>query len=257
MRAGVYVGRASRPRRRGPPPTTITATQGTAPPRRRTTRPRAPTAAPTVPGWRGNGVETQRSFKNPIWSNWSKSGAASAAHRLRSGLPVDRTTPRRLAMGPCDARLARGLPRRAHHHMAAHEQHDDARAVRRIRNDGDYSLATTQSELGDATCPRPSSSAAASSTINSSTTLNGSGRVLRGDSTTAASMASSPLPHVVGVTRRRARREHRWARPRRSPPRAGLVELKMAITTTSSQDDEPSTTRGMRTRRRPVRDSGA
>ena len=40
----------------------------------------------------------------------SKSGAASAAHRLRSGLPVDRTTPRRLAMGPATRGLPAGCP---------------------------------------------------------------------------------------------------------------------------------------------------
>ena len=107
VRAGVYVGRASRLRR----------------PRvaRRSPRPTQGPTAPSPVGRRDRGADGRAdraglvrtasklndSFKNPIWS---KSGAASAAHRLRSGLPVDRTTPRRLAVGPATRGLPAGCP---------------------------------------------------------------------------------------------------------------------------------------------------
>ena len=67
-------------------------------PRRR--RPRRPCRAG------GYGVKFNVPSKPGTLQTESKSGAASAAHRLRSGLPVDRTTPRRLAVGP----VTRGLP---------------------------------------------------------------------------------------------------------------------------------------------------
>ena len=50
------------------------------------------------------------SFKNPIWSKteqvWSRQRCASAPLRL----PVDRTTPRRLAVGPATRGLPAGCP---------------------------------------------------------------------------------------------------------------------------------------------------
>ena len=75
--------------------------------RRRTTRPRRrrprrPCRAGAQTASKSNDV-----FKNPIWS---KSGAASTAHRLCFGLPVDRTTPRRLAVGPATRGLPAGCP---------------------------------------------------------------------------------------------------------------------------------------------------
>ena len=103
----VYVGRASRAAHRaahrvpaGPHRHRHRARRR---PRRR--RPRRPCRA---------GAQTASKLnvpsKNPIWSKLSKSGAASAAHRLRSGLRVDRTTPRRLAVGPATRGLPAGCP---------------------------------------------------------------------------------------------------------------------------------------------------
>jgi len=91
----VYVGRASRAARRVP-------TQGTAP------------SATVGPRDRGALVRTASklndSFKNPIWSKteqvWSRQRCASAPLRL----PVDRTTPRRLAVGPATRGLPAGCP---------------------------------------------------------------------------------------------------------------------------------------------------
>ena len=107
----VYVGRASRaahraPRRAPPPP----------PPSDDATA--APTAAPTVPGWcvqRRNSTIPSKTRSEQVWS---RQRCASAALRPTSG-PDNATA---LGRGPCDARLARGLPRRGQHHMAAHEQ---------------------------------------------------------------------------------------------------------------------------------------
>ena len=111
VRAGVYVGRASRLRRRASRaahrvPTLLAGLRLPRPrPRPRRRRPRRPCRAgalqrrnSTLPSKPGT-LQTE-----------SKSGAASAAHRLRSGLPVDRTTPRRLAVGPATRGLPAGCP---------------------------------------------------------------------------------------------------------------------------------------------------
>ena len=126
VRPGVYFGRASRLRRprvaRRAPRRSPRPRRAPPPPPPGASPSAAPTAAPTVPGWRANGVETQRAFKKPDLEQteqvWSRQRCASAALRPTSG-PDNATA---LGRGPCDARLARGLPRRAHHHMAAHEQ---------------------------------------------------------------------------------------------------------------------------------------
>ena len=73
-------------------------------PRPRRRRPRRPCRAG------GYGVKFNVPSKPGTLQTESKSGAASAAHRLRSGLPVDRTTPRRLAVGPATRGLPAGCP---------------------------------------------------------------------------------------------------------------------------------------------------
>ena len=92
------------------------------PRRRRTTRPRRRRPRRPCRAGAQTASKLNDSFKNPIWSKteqvWSRQRCASAALRPTSG-PDNATA---LGRGPCDARLARGLPRRAHHHMAAHEQ---------------------------------------------------------------------------------------------------------------------------------------
>ena len=111
----VYVGRASRAARRVP-------TQGTAPSSTVGRRDRGADGRADRAGLVRTASKLNDSFKNPIWSKteqvWSRQRCASAALRHTSG-PDNATA---LGRGPCDARLARGLPRRAHHHMAAHEQ---------------------------------------------------------------------------------------------------------------------------------------
>ena len=78
---------------------------------RRTTRPRRRRPRRPCRAGAPKASKFNVAFKKPdLEQVWSKSGAASAAHRLRSGLPVDRTTPRRLAVGPATRGLPAGCP---------------------------------------------------------------------------------------------------------------------------------------------------
>ena len=180
MRAGVYVGHASRAAhrvtRRAPPPP---------PPSDDATA--APTAAPTVPGWRATASKLNIPSKTRSGANWSSSGAASAAHRLRSGLPVDRTTPRRLAVGPATRGLPAGCPGEpttTWQHMSSNLEmmlapsagSPTMEIIPWLRHRASRASATPRA-------PRPSSSAAASSprsTRAASFCRTASGRVPRG-----------------------------------------------------------------------------
>ena len=93
-----------------------------------------------------------------------------------------------------------------------------------IPYDGDYSLATTQNHscFGDATCPSAFQlGGGIKSTINASSIFLPSGKRPRPSrrllSTTAASMASSPLPHAVNAVDASSR-ESTAAASRRSRP---------------------------------------
>ena len=111
MRAGVYVGRASRLRW---PRVARGATRphaGHRPlPRRRTTRPRRRRPRRPCRAGAPKASKLNVAFKKPDLENVGASRAASATHRLRSGLQVDRTTPRRLAVGPATRGLPAGCP---------------------------------------------------------------------------------------------------------------------------------------------------
>ena len=105
-------------------------------------------------------------------------------------------------------------------------------------------MATTQSDscYQDTTCPSAFQlGGGIKSTINASSIFLPNGARPRPSrrllSTTAASMAASPLPHAVDASPRETRARCGVVT---LPPRAGLVELKMAITTTSSQDAQTS-----------------
>ena len=111
VRAGVYVGRASRLRRprvarRSPRPHAVPLLRrhrARRRPRRR--RPRRPCRAGAPRR------EIQRfAFKTRDIANWRKSGAASAPYWLRYGIPVDRTPSRRFARGPATRGLPAGCP---------------------------------------------------------------------------------------------------------------------------------------------------
>mgnify|MGYP004254155343 CR=1 FL=1 len=99
----VYVGRASRAARRVP-------TQGTAPSSTVGRRDRGADGRADRAGLVRTASKLNDSFKNPIWSKteqvWSRQRCASAPLRL----PVDRTTPRRLAVGPATRGLPAGCP---------------------------------------------------------------------------------------------------------------------------------------------------
>ena len=136
--------------------------------------------------------------------------------------------------------------------MAAHEQQagSDARAVTMLAPSAGSPTTATTSWLRPRTtrasatprAPRPSSSAAASSrrsTPRLSFYQTARGRVLRGAFYLRQPCRWRPRRFHTPSTRRRARRELRCGVVT-LPPRAGLVELKMAITTTSSQDAQTS-----------------
>ena len=173
----VYVGRASRAARRVP-------TQGTAPSSTVGRRDRGADGRADRAGLVRTASKLNDSFKNPIWS---KSGAASAAHRLRSGLPVDRTTPRRLAVGPATRGLPAGCPGEpttTWQHMSSNLEmmlapsagSPTMEIIPWLRHRASRASATPRA-------PRPSSSAAASSprsTRAASFCRTASGRVLRG-----------------------------------------------------------------------------
>ena len=98
--------------------------------------------------------------------------------------------------------------------------------MRRIPYDGDYNLATTQNHscFGDATCPSAFQlGGGIKSTINASSIFLPNGERPRPARpllpTTAASMASSPLPHAVDAVDASSRRdESTAAASRRSRP---------------------------------------
>ena len=96
--------------------------------------------------------------------------------------------------------------------------------MRRIPYDGDYNLATTQNHscFGDATCPSAFQlGGGIKSSINASSIFLPNGERPRPSrclqSTTAASMASSPLPHAVNAVDASSR-ESTAAASRRSRP---------------------------------------
>ena len=124
VRTGVYVGRASRLRRRASRAAHRALTLqlvGLRRPRRRPRprrrRPRRPCRAGAPPAFL-NSTSPSKTPLQALEQVWSRQRCASAALRPTSG-PDNATA---LGRGPCDARLARGLPRRAQHHMAALEQ---------------------------------------------------------------------------------------------------------------------------------------
>ena len=86
-------------------------------PRPRRRRPRRPCRAGAPPAFL-NSTSPSKTPLQALEQVWSRQRCASAALRPTSG-PDNATA---LGRGPCDARLARGLPRRANQHMAAHEQ---------------------------------------------------------------------------------------------------------------------------------------
>ena len=77
---------------------------------RRTTRPRRRRPRRPCRAGAPKASKLNVAFKKPDLENVGASRAASAAHRLRSGLPVDRTTPWRLAVGPATRGLPAGCP---------------------------------------------------------------------------------------------------------------------------------------------------
>ena len=96
--------------------------------------------------------------------------------------------------------------------------------MRRIPYDGDYNLATTQNHscFGDATCPSAFQlGGGIKSSINASSIFLPNGERPRPSrrllSMTAASMASSPLPHAVNAVDASSR-ESTAAASRRSRP---------------------------------------
>ena len=107
-------------------------------------------------------------------------------------------------------------------------------------------MATTQSQscFGDATCPSAFQlGGGIKSTINASSIFLPNGK--RPRPARRLPFYDSRVDGVLAASTRRRRvrgvvaREHRCG-VATLPPRAGLVELKMAITTTSSQDDVTS-----------------